>query len=389
MNSEKLIEMEKGTIMQSYGRIPIVIEKGKGCYVWSDNGEKFLDLVGSLATCSIGYSNKEQVDAICGQAKKIINATNLYFSEPQILLAEKLQKLSGLGKSFFSNSGSEAVEAAIKLARKVSGKTGIIATENAFHGRTMAALSATWNKKYKAYCEPLVPGFKHIPFNDAKALETAIDEETAAFIVEPIQGESGVIVPDKGYLKAIEKICNEKGILLIVDEVQTGCGRTGNFFAFQGEGIKPDIVTVAKGLGNGISIGATIAKKGIEFEKGDQGSTFGGNFLSCVSALATIEFIEKNSLEANAKKQGNYFFKKLNELQDKNLPIKEIRGKGLMIGIEINGDAKKVVEKCIGQGVLVNAANDSTIRLLPPLIISEKEIDFGIKAIEEALKKVD
>ncbi|MFH1256647.1 MAG: aspartate aminotransferase family protein [Candidatus Diapherotrites archaeon] len=388
MDSKKLIALEESVIMQSYGRAPIVLEKGKGCWLWGSDGKKYLDLVGALATCSIGYANKEHAEAICAQAKKLVNTTNLYFTEPQILLAAKLQQLSGMGKSFFSNSGSEAVEVALKLARKATGKKGVIATERAFHGRTMAALAATWKENYKDYCAPHVPGFKHVPFNDVDALEKAVDESTAAFIVEPIQGESGIIVPEKGYLKKVREICSRKGILLIVDEVQTGTARTGKFFAFEHEGIKPDIAALAKGIGNGVSIGVTIAEQGIDFGKGQQGSTFGGNPLACSAALATIEFIEKNKLAGNAEKMGAYAVEKLEKMKKEISAIKEVRGKGLMIGIELHGDAKKIVEKCREKGVLVNAATDSTVRLLPPLIISKEEIDFGLKVIGGALKEL-
>ncbi|MFH1587468.1 MAG: aspartate aminotransferase family protein [Candidatus Diapherotrites archaeon] len=387
MDSEQLIDLEKEVIMQSYGRIPIVLERGNGCWVWDKHGKKYLDLVGALATCSIGYSNPEHVKAICEQAKKMINATNLYYTEPQILLAERLQELSGLGKCFFANSGSEAVEVAIKLARKATGKTGIVAAEQAFHGRTMAALAATWKKNYKDYCAPHVPGFKHIPYNNAAALSNAIDNDTAAFIVEPIQGESGIILPDKGYLKEIREICSEKGILMVVDEVQTGAARTGKFFAFQHEGIKPDIVTLAKGIGNGVSIGVTIAAKGIDFEKGQQGSTFGGNPIACSASLATIDYIEKKNLAENAKKQGDYILKEFNGFKKECPAIKEVRGKGLMVGIEINGEAKEIVDKCRSKGILVNAATPSTVRLLPPLIITAKEIDLGLAAIKSVLKE--
>jgi len=384
MNSEKIIELEKENIMQTYGRFALVIDKGKGCCLFDKEGNKYLDLIGALATASIGYGNEAFAKTLSGQAKKLINVTNLFYTEPQVVLAEKLAKLSGLNKSFFSNSGSEANEVAIKLARKFTKKTEIIAAEKAFHGRTFGALSATWNKNYKEYCRPLVPDFKHIPYNNTEALEKAITDKTAAFIVEPIQGESGIIVPSDDYLKQVREICDKKNILLIIDEIQTSM-RTGKFFAYQHNKILPDIVTVAKGIAGGIPIGITIASQKVAdaFEPGDQGSTFGGNSLSCAAANFVIDFVMKNELIEDAKNMGNYFVDKLKGLNDKT--IKEIRGKGLMIGVELNKDAKEVVDSCLKKKLLVNKCTDNVIRFLPPLIITKKEIDKAIGILGEVL----
>ena len=377
MDSKNIIELEKQYIMQTYGRFNLIIDKGKGCYLFDKDGNRYLDLVGGLATASIGYGNKEFAEALSEQAEKLVNATNLFYTEQQAVLAEKLAKLSGLKKSFFSNSGSEANEVAIKLARKYTKNTEIISTEKAFHGRTFGALTATWNKKYKDYCRPLVPDFKHVPYNDAEALEKAVTGKTAAFIVEPIQGESGIIVPDDDYLKQVREICDKKNILFIADEIQTNM-RTGKFFAYQHNKVLPDIATVAKGIAGGVPIGITIAKKEVAdaFEKGEQGSTFGGNSLSCAAANFVIDLAMKNKLIDNAKNMGDYFFKRLNDL-DKN-SIKEARGKGLMLGVELNKESKKVVELCLKKKLLVNKCTDSVIRFLPALIIKEKEIDEAI-----------
>ena len=386
MDSKKIIELEKEYIMPTYGRLAVVLEHGNGCYLFDKEGNRYLDLVGSLATSPIGYGNEEFAKMLFQQSKKLVNATNLFYTEQQAVLAEKLSKISGLKKSFFSNSGSEANEVAIKLARKYTKKTEIIAAEKAFHGRTFGALTATWNKKYKDYCKPLVPDFKHIPYNNPEALEKAITDKTAAFIVEPIQGESGIIVPDDDYLKQVSEICQKNDVLLIADEIQTGM-RTGKFFAYQHNKILPDIVTVAKGIAGGVPLGATTAKEEIanSFEKGEQGSTFGGNSLSCCAANFIIDYVLKNKLVENAKKQGDYFFKKLNELKNEKKSVKEARGKGLMIGIELNRESKEVVELCLKKKLLVNKCTDSVIRFLPPLVISGNEIDKAIGILEEVL----
>ncbi len=388
MNTEEIIRKEKELVMQTYSRHQIAIDSGKGCYVFDKKGKKYIDLVGGLATCSVGHGNTEVAKAVCSQSKKLLNTTNLYYTEQQISLAEKLIKLSGLDKCFFSNSGAEANEAAIKLARKHTGKTDIISTRNAFHGRTLGALSATWKEKFRKKFEPLVPGFQFVDYNNIKAVKDAVTERTAAVIVEPIQGESGIIVPDDGYLTKLKKLCEEKNILLILDEIQTGTGRTGKFFAYLHDKMKPDIVTLAKGLGNGIPIGVTIAseKAANSFENGDHASTFGGNSLSCAAANATIGFILENNLMENAAKQGEYFVKKLNELKGKHKIIKEVRGRGLIIGVELSTEGKAIVTKCLEKGLLINCASDNVLRFLPPLTITKKETDAAIKILGEALK---
>ena len=373
MTPEGIMEKEKKYIMQSYRRLPILIDYGRGSYVYC-KGNKYLDFTGALGTSLLGHGNKELVAAIKNQALKIINSSNLYYTPPQVLLAEKLSKLSGLSKCFFSNSGSEAIDTAIKLARKKTGKKGIIATHNAFHGRTFGALSATWKPEYKAYCSPLLPGFSHIPYNDLEALEKAIDINTAAFIVEPIQGESGIIIPDKGYLKNVLEICNDKGALLILDEVQTGMGRTGKFFAYEHEKIKPDIVALSKGLANGLPIGVTIAGEGIDFEKGNQGSTSGGNSLCCVAALKTIEIIERKKLMENATAQGDYIIRNINGSH----------GKGLMIGIKTENSQEKTLS-ALDKGLLINKCTENVLRMLPPMMIAKKECDYSIKIMGEIL----
>ena len=385
METEKIIDLEKKHVMQTYTRPGFVLEHGKGCYVFDKAGKKYIDLVGGLATCTLGHGNKKFAKAVMEQIEKITNPTNLYYSEPQVVLAEKLANLSGLDKCFFSNSGSESAEAAIKLTRKHTKKIGIISTKHGFHGRTMGSLSATWKEKIRAPFKPLLESFTHVEYGDANAVENAISEKTGAVIVEPIQGEAGIIVPHQGYLKHLREICDRHDILLIIDEVQTGCGRTGKFFAYEHDKIKPDIVMLAKGLANGIPIGVTIAKDEIasSFEKGDHGSTFGGNPVACAAANFTINYIIKNKLIENAAKQGNYIVEKIKSLN--NSKIKEIRGKGLMIGVQIGGNAKQVVIKCNEKGLLLNAPDENVLRLLPPLTITKKEIDKAIKILDDVL----
>jgi len=386
MNTKKIIQLEKKYIMHTYSKPGFVIDHGKGCYVFDKNGKKYIDLVGGVATCILGHGNLEFATSVKEQVKKITNPTNLYYTEQQVILAKKLAKLSGLDKCFFSNSGAEAVEAAIKLTRKHTKKIGIISTKHSFHGRTFGSLAATGKEKIKKPFKPMVEGFKHVDYGNVKAIEKAIDKKTAAVIVEPIQGEAGIILPDKDYLKKLREICDKRNILLIIDEIQTGCGRTGKFFAYEHSKIKPDIVVLAKGLANGVPIGATVAtdKVAASFVKGDHGSTFGGNPVSCAAANFTIDYIIKNKLISNAEKQGKYIVKKIESLNSND--VKEIRGKGLMIGIDIKSKAKDIVKKCNINGLLVNSTDEHTLRFLPPLTINKKVINEAIKILNGALK---
>ncbi len=383
---DKIKKIEKKYIWHTYKRHDLVLARGKGCYLYDYDGKKYLDFLGGIATCPIGHGNIELANVIKNQAENIINASNLFYTKEPAMLAKKLALLSGLSKCFFSNSGTEAVEAAIKLARRYTGKYEIIAMEHGFHGRTMGSLAATWEKKIKTPFGPMLEKFVHIKYNDVEALKKAITKKTAAVILEPIQGEGGVLIPDAGYLKAVSKICKEKNVLLIIDEVQTGMGRTGKFLAFQYENIQPDIVVMAKGLANGIPIGATLAKKHVadSMLPGMHGSTFGGNSLSTKAALTVIEIIEKRKLIKNAEVMGEYFLSELRKI--KSNKIKEVRGKGLMIGVELNVKGAPIVRKCIKKGLIINCTNTYHLRFLPAFIISKKEIDEGIKIITEVLK---
>ncbi len=379
MKINEIKQMEKKHIMQTYGRFDVVITKGEGAYVYDINGKKYLDFLGGIACCSVGHGNSKVVKAISEQAKKLLNITNLYYTEAQVELASKLSKLSGLKKCFFCNSGAEANEAAVKLAKKITGKKKFIAFEQGFHGRTTASLALTWKKKYKKPFEPLMPSVIFVPYDNVNALEKAIDSDIAAVIIEPIQGEAGIVVPSPGYLKKVSSICEKNDVLLIVDEVQSGNGKTGKFFAYLHSGIKPDIVTIAKGLANGVPIGVCISD--LEFDKSEHASTFGGNSLSCAAANATIDYILENKLMENAVKVGNYFIGKL-----KGLNVKKVKGKGLMIGVELNKDnAKEIVDKCLDKGLLLNNTSENVLRFLPPLIITEKDVDKAIEILGSVL----
>ena len=389
METTRIIELEKKYLMQTYSRPKIVFDHGDGCCLFDKNGKKYIDLAGGLATCLLGHGNKKFAEAVKKQIEKITNPTNLYYTEEQVKLAEKLAKLSGLSKCFFSNSGAESIEAAIKLARKHTKKFHMISTKEGFHGRTLGSLAATGKEKIRKPFSPMLSGFAHVKYGDANAIENAVTRKTAAVIIEPIQGEAGIIMPDKDYLKNIREICDKHGILMVLDEIQTGCGRTGKFFAYEHEKIKPDIVTLAKGLANGIPIGAAIATENVakSFGKGDHGSTFGGNPVACCAANFTIEFVIKNRLMRNAEVQGNYIMEKLNSIKSRH--IAKIRGKGLMIGMEMKKNADKIQKECLNKGLLINLTAEKVLRFLPPLTISRRIIDDALCILQGVIENED
>lgn len=393
---DKFIEESNKYLMNTYTRMPIVLRKGRGMKLWSSDGKEYIDFLGGIAVNCLGHCHPKVVIALQKQAQRLLHVSNLYHIEPQIELAKLLVNNSFADKAFFCNSGTEAIEASIKLARKYaydhtsSDKFEIVTAYGSFHGRTFASLSATGQDKLKEGFEPLVPGFKHVPFNDIDALEKAVTKNTCAVILEPIQGEGGIKMPSDNYLKQVRKMCDKNGILLILDEIQTGIGRTGALFAYEHFGIEPDIITLAKGLGGGVAIGAILAKNSVaaSFQPGTHGSTFGGNPLACAAALATVEtLLEDAFLLNNCRRIGKYFVERLEKLKN-DFPdtITEIRGKGLMIGLELTKEGGPIVELCAKKGMLINCTAGNVLRFTPPLIITEKEIDLLIDVLEDIFK---
>ena len=383
-------------LMNTYSRLPVTFARGEGVWLWDDQGNKYLDALAGIAVCGIGHSHPKLVKAISEQAGTLIHTSNLYRIDKQDKLAKKLAILSGLNKSFFCNSGAEANEAAIKLAKLYGNNKGIdqptiIVMENSFHGRTMATLTASGNRKVQAGFEPLLKGFARVPFNDLDAITQVSlhNKNVVAILVEPYQGEGGVNVPQANYLKGLRQICDENSWLLMLDEVQCGIGRSGKWFAFQNSEIVPDVITLAKSLGSGVPIGACIAGNvaGEIFKPGSHASTFGGNPLACTAAITTLDIIEEENLMGNALEQGNFIRKNLLKKLGNLSHVNQIRGHGLMIGIELTRPCGELVTKALEQGLLLNVTSDKVVRLLPPLVIKQSEseqiIDMVSTLIEE------
>ena len=395
-SNQELIKLTNKHVAKNYGRYPIGLVRGKGMVVWDASGKKYIDFVAGLAVDNLGHCPPSVVDAIRKQSGKLLHVSNLYHIETQSQLAAELTRLTFANKFFFCNSGTEANEAAIKLARRWFYDKGqpkrfeIITMNDSFHGRTMASLSATAQKKIHVGFKPLLPGFKYVPFNDITALKKAVTKKTCAVLIEPIQGEGGVNPAQKTYLKTLRKICNEKGILLIFDEIQTGFGRTGPLFAYERYKIKPDIITLAKALGGGIAIGAMGSTNKIiqSFSPGTHGATFGGNPLACAASLASLKTLTKKGFLQKASSQGDYFVKQLHYLKENFSVIREVRGAGLMLAIELNQPGAKIVTACMKEGLRINCIQQNTIRFLPPLIITRKEIDLLIKTLSKIFTKI-
>ena len=395
-SNQELIKLTNKYVAKNYGRYPIGLVRGKGTVVWDASGKKYIDFVAGLAVDNLGHCPPTVVNAIRKQAGKLLHVSNLYHIEPQSQLAAELTRLTFANKFFFCNSGTEANEAAIKLARRWFYDNGqpkrfeIITMNDSFHGRTMASLSATAQKKIHTGFKPLLPGFKYVPFNDIAAFKKAITKKTCAVLIEPIQGEGGVNLARDSYLKTLRKICNEEGILLIFDEIQTGFGRTGRLFAYERYKIKPDIITLAKALGGGVAIGAMGSTNKIieSFSPGTHGATFGGNPLACAASLASLKTLTKKGFLQKASSQGDYFLKQLYCLKEKFPMIREVRGVGLMLAVELDQPGAKVVTNCMKEGFLINCIQQSTIRFLPPLIITRKEIDLLITTLSKIFTKM-
>jgi acetylornithine/N-succinyldiaminopimelate aminotransferase len=378
---KSIVEQDEKYVMQTYTRQPIALESGKGSVVRDINGNEFIDCVAGIAVNNVGHCHPRVVEAISKQAEKLIHVSNIYYTDVQAQLAEELINITNMGRAFFCNSGTEAVEAAMKLARVTTGKTEFIAAEHSFHGRTMGSLTVTHKSIYRTPFEPLIQGEKFVAYNDAQAIRDEITKDTAAVIVEPIQGEGGINVPSDEYLKEVREICDENDMLLIFDEVQTGFGRTGKWFCKDHSKVVPDIMTMAKAIGGGFPMGAIVARDGISFEKSQHAATFGGGPLACAASLASIGVIRDEGLVDRSAQMGKYFMDKLNSLELDN--IVEVRGRGLMIGVEINKPCADIVDLARENGVLLNCTSEKVIRIAPPLVITKEQIDTVVDVLAQ------
>ena len=394
MTEKEIMLLADENIMNTYKRFPVAMVKGLGAKLWDVNGREYLDLVAGIAVCNLGHCHPNVVSAIKEQADNLMHVSNLYYTEPQAQLARLLVENSFADKVFFCNSGAEANEAAIKLARKYAhenmgpDKFELITMKDSFHGRTMATITATGQEKFQFGFTPLLEGFSYVPFNDLKALEKAITAKTCGIMLEPIQGEGGVIIPDDQYLAGVRDICDQHGILLIIDEVQTGMGRTGKLFAYEYSKIKPDIMTLAKALGNGFPVGAMLATNEIAkaFAPGNHASTFGGNPLAMAASVATVKTMLKGDFLEQSCKTGEYFLSSLMKLRQKHQIITEIRGRGLMLACGLSIEGSDIVNECLKRGLLINCTGGKTLRFVPPLIITTQEIDQAINILDAVME---
>jgi acetylornithine aminotransferase len=395
--NQTTMELADKYMFKTYGRFPITLIRGEGCKVWDEEGKEYLDFVGGLAVCAFGHSSPIVTKALEEQSKKLVHVSNLYYTRPQAEVAQILVENCFADRVFFCNSGAEANEAAIKLARRYANenwgpeKYRIISMSNSFHGRTMATLSATGQNKIQIGFDPLLSGFKFAQFNDLNSLKETVDESVCAVMLEPIQGEGGVVCPDQDYLKGVREFCDEKKILLIADEVQVGMGRTGKFFAHEHFGIEPDIMTMAKALANGLPMGAMLAKEELSsaFGPGSHATTFGGTPLVTAASKAVLKSLLEDGWISHCEKMGNYFKDKLQDLSKKHLLIKEVRGLGLILAIELDKPGAPVVDALMKEGFLINCTQDNVLRFLPPLIVVEKEIDMLIEALDKTFGQLN
>jgi len=388
-------ELEHKYYMPTFQRIPITLVKGQGARVWDEKGREYLDFVAGWAVNSLGHCHPAVVAAVTEQINTLIHTSNSYYTIPQLKLAELLVQNSCLDKVFLCNSGAEATEGAVKLARRyghlyLGGAYEVITTTGSFHGRTLAMVSASGQSKFQQPYIPLPSGFVNVEYNNIKAIETAINNQTCAVMLEPIQGEGGVNLPDNNYLKAIQDLCQQKGILLILDEIQTGIGRTGSLFAYEQYGVEPDIMTLAKGLASGMPIGAILAKdRASVFAAGEHGSTFGGNPVACAASYATLKFIIDNNITENARQMGQHLAAGLKSLQQKFEFITNVRGLGLLQAIEFSSDiAQSLMIACLNGGLLVNKLKDNALRFMPPLIIGKDDVDEALAILDKALSNI-
>jgi acetylornithine/N-succinyldiaminopimelate aminotransferase len=391
MTTQETIELFNQYVIANYGRLPRVMVRGEGCYLWDAEGNKILDMFPGWAVSGIGHCHPKVVEAVRRQVGELIHIDNTFYSEPQGRLAQLLSARAFGGKCFFCNSGAEANEAALKLARLHTAKEKykFITAEGSFHGRTFATVTATAQPKYHEGFRPLLPGFVYIPFNDVAALEAAFTDEVAAVLVEPIQGEGGINVASAEFLQAIRQLCDAKGAMMILDEVQTGMGRTGKWFGYQHFDVVPDMITMAKTLGGGVAIGAMMAKPEVaaSLVPGKHASTFGGNSLACAASIATIEAIEEEHLLEQAVEMGRYAQERLWALKEKHAAIDHVRGIGLMIGIQLTRPGAPLVAKCLEKGLRINCTHDTVIRFMPPMIVTKEQIDEAVNTFDSVLSE--
>ena len=396
MNSQDIFALTDAHVMKTYGRTPVAFVKGQGCKLWDAEGVEYLDFLAGIAVCSVGHAHPTVTDAICKQAQAVLHTSNLYHIAPQSQLAAELCEISFADKAFFCNSGMEANEASIKLARKYSlvhhgeGRAEIITAEDSFHGRSLGTLAATAKDHKQQTFMPLVPGFKHVAWDDADALTAAMTDQTCAVLLEPVQGEAGVIVPSDGYFAKVRQICDDRNLLLILDEVQTGIGRTGEWFGYQHFGIEPDIMSLAKALGSGVPIGACLCTDEVAaFEPGDHATTFGGNYIACAAGLATLTVMKDESLLANTRSRGEQLAAGFARLEAKYDAVSNSRGLGLLRAFDVaGGEASDVAKACFERKLITIALGDYGVRLAPPLVVTAEEVDQALGIIHEALAEV-
>jgi acetylornithine aminotransferase len=391
--SHPTIETADKVLAATYSRLPVVFEKGAGTTLWDTQGRAYTDFLAGIAVCNLGHAHPAVQAALAEQAAKLLHVSNLFYTRPQVELGEWLVRHSFADRVFFCNSGSEANEAAIKLARKTfadrdeTGRFRIIAMEQSFHGRTMGSLSATGQKKIRRGFEPVLEGFSFVPFNDPDALRAELDNTVCAVLLEPIQGEGGIVCPDPGYLPAVRQLCDENGALMILDEIQTGMGRTGSLFAYEHTGVAPDIMTLAKALGNGLPIGAMLAREDAAqaFGPGAHATTFGGTPIMAAGALAVVKTMAAEGIVAQAHRVGAYFKERLTALAGRQRRVAEVRGRGLLLGLKLREDGAPIVRACLERGFVINCVQGNILRFAPPLIISTGEIDALIDCLDAIL----
>lgn len=396
-NAAEIMQQADRVMAATYKRLPVVLVRGDGCTVWDTDGKSYLDFIAGIAVCNLGHAHPVVADAVSRQARRLVHVSNLFYTVPQVEAARLLVENSFADRVFFCNSGAEANEAAIKLARKHFKDRGqprryrIAAMEQSFHGRTMGTLSATGQDKIRQGYEPVLEGFEFVPFGDLETLQRTVGAETCAVLLEPIQGEGGVRCPDANYLRGVRQLCKDTGALLIFDEIQTGMGRTGSLFAYQGYGVEPDILTLAKALANGLPIGAMLARESIAtaFGPGAHASTFGGTPLVTAACREVLRLLIESDLLAHCRRMGDYFHQQLRALQQRHAFVRAVRGRGLLLGVELEGQGQPLVQACLERGFLINCIQDNVLRFAPPLIVDSAQIDALIDCLDQVLTALE